>query len=154
MSLPSPLHALPTLGPKAAKALASIGVETVEDLLLDIPTRYEDFRISKPLALVRAGEMVSVEGRLLSVVARRSPRKHMLLTRAVVEDESGTLGITWFGQPYLAKTLRVGSTLLLSGKIDDAFGLTLVNPQWEVKQEGKEGLQAGNSRPYIALRRE
>jgi ATP-dependent DNA helicase RecG len=139
------------IGPKVAKALQGLELCTVGDVLLDFPIRYEDFRLSKPLALVRAGETVSVEGRLLSIVCRRSPRKRMLLTQAVVEDESGTLGVTWFGQPYLAKTLRVGSTLLLSGTADDAFGLALVNPQWEVKREGKVTVTAGRLAPLYSL---
>ena len=50
---------------------------------------------------------------------------------AVIEDGSGKIKAVWFHQPYLVKTLKVGDRLSLSGKVDERYGLSIVNPQFE-----------------------
>ena len=44
MNLHQPLSVLPGIGPKSAEKYKKLGIETVEDLLLYFPFRYEDFK--------------------------------------------------------------------------------------------------------------
>ncbi len=122
---------LPGIGPSMAKSYARLGVTTIRDLLLAFPFRYEDFRTVRGIADVQAGEVTTVQGTLVSIRSRRSPRKRMMLTEAVVEDGTGSITAVWFHQPYLVKTLKVGDRLSLSGKVDERYGLSIVNPQFE-----------------------
>ena len=114
-----------------ARAYARSGIHTIGDLLLAFPFRYEDFRTVRGIADVRPGETTTVQGTLTSIRSRRSPRKRMMLTEAVIEDSTGSITAVWFHQPYLAKTLKVGDHLSLSGKVDEHYGLSIVNPQFE-----------------------
>ena len=60
MSLP--LTHLPEVSARIAELLAQLGILTVEDLLFHLPLRYEDRTQIKPLATVKAGQTVLVEG--------------------------------------------------------------------------------------------
>ncbi len=56
----------------------------------------------------------------------------MSLTEAVLKDDSGKLTALWFNQPYLQKSLTVGSTYRLAGKVTASkFGLRLISPLHE-----------------------
>ncbi|HJN85468.1 MAG TPA: OB-fold nucleic acid binding domain-containing protein, partial [Patescibacteria group bacterium] len=132
-----PITALPGIGPKLSVNYRKLGIETVRDLLFAFPFRYEDYRTIRGIADLSPGETTTVQGSITSIRSRRSPRKKMTLTEATIEDATGTITAVWFHQPYIAKTLKVGDRVSLSGKIDDKFGLSIVNPQFEtIKDSG------------------
>ena len=120
--------ALPGIGAQAVKDLKNLGVVSVRDLLLYFPYRYDDFSIVKPIPSLRSGDTVTVTGVIKTIESRKAKNRKMTLTEALVENESGTLKVMWFNQPYLEKTLRAGKTIALAGTIDSKFGITLVNP--------------------------
>ena len=51
MNLHQPLSVLPGVGPKSAEKFKKLGIETLEDLLLYFPFRYEDFKTRNVLEL-------------------------------------------------------------------------------------------------------
>lgn len=51
MNLHQPLSVLQGIGPKSAEKYKKLGIETVEDLLLYFPFRYEDFKSKNVLDL-------------------------------------------------------------------------------------------------------
>jgi ATP-dependent DNA helicase RecG len=52
-----------------------------------------------------------------------------------VADDTGSLKVVWFNQPFLAKALHPGDTLWMAGKVEqNVFGTTLVNPTWEKRE--------------------
>ena len=51
MNLHQPLTVLPGVGPKSAEKFAKLGLETLQDLLLYFPFRYEDFKSKNVLDL-------------------------------------------------------------------------------------------------------
>ena len=61
MNLHQPLSVLPGIGPKSAEKYKKLGIETVEDLLLYFPFRYEDFK-SKNVLDLEDGEKAVVSG--------------------------------------------------------------------------------------------
>ncbi|HBU27986.1 TPA: ATP-dependent DNA helicase RecG, partial [Candidatus Uhrbacteria bacterium] len=122
---------LPGIGPKLAKAYTYLGIQTIRDLLFAFPLRYEDFREIKGIADVEPGVATTIRGTVTSIRSRRSARKKMVLTEATIEDGTGTISAVWFHQPYIARILKTGDHLSLSGKIDDGYGLSIVNPQFE-----------------------
>src|SRR5438105_7957819 len=58
-------------------------------------------------------------------------RKHMQIARATVSDESGTMTIVWFNQPYIAKQLHPGDQVLLAGTVELNGGLVMKSPDYE-----------------------
>ena len=61
MNLHQPLSVLPGVGPKSAEKFAKLGIETLQDLLLYFPFRYEDFQ-SKQVLDLEDGEKAVIFG--------------------------------------------------------------------------------------------
>ena len=123
------------IGPKMAKRLKKLGIETASDLLFHFPFRYDDFSKVIPIREIRAiGQMrpICIKGRILEIKNQRSPKGRMFLTHALVSDDSASIKVVWFNQPFLTKILKKGDQVLLAGKVEYGFhGLTLQNPSYE-----------------------
>ncbi len=132
MNLETRLTALNKVGKVLSGRLKKLGLVTVEDLLFYFPFRYEDYSQTKKIADLEDGEEVTIKGKIEIIANKRSPRKKMIITEAIVVDETDRLKVVWFGQPFIGKTLKVGDTVYLSGKVkDDRFGMQLVGPAYE-----------------------
>jgi ATP-dependent DNA helicase RecG len=126
MQLSNQLTGLPTVGKKIGASLKRLGLITVEDLLYYFPFRYEDFSKTFIIDELEEGHQVTIKGTIETIASKRSPRKRMIITEAIVADESGRLRVTWFGQPFISKVLKAGDVVYLSGKITgNAFGLQM-----------------------------
>lgn len=119
-----------------AKDFKKLDIITIQDLLLYFPFRYEDLSKVSTIEDLVPDEVATVQGRVVSIKARRSPRKRMMLTEGIIEDDTGRIKVVWFNQPYLAKSLRSGTKVSLSGRVDDKYGLSLVNPIYEILKPG------------------
>jgi len=125
--LSTPVSGLPGNGDKAAADFASIGIKTVRDLLWYVPFRYDDFSRREMIAKVPFNIPVTIDATVKSIKLRPG-KGRMTIIDAVIEDESGELKVIWFNQPYLVKTLPVGSRHSFAGLVDYRFGKTLSNP--------------------------
>ena len=65
MNLHQSLTVLPGVGPKSAEKFAKLGLETLQDLLLYFPFRYEDFK-SKNVLDLEDGEKAVVSGQVVT----------------------------------------------------------------------------------------
>ena len=81
------------VGPKTAERLVSVGIRTVFDVLLHLPTRYEDRSQVSEVASLRDGESATVLARIVSsrVVFAK---KRML--QCQVQDDTGVLSLRFF----------------------------------------------------------
>ncbi|HVC86762.1 MAG TPA: ATP-dependent DNA helicase RecG [Gaiellaceae bacterium] len=109
---------LPGVGVTLARRLRGFGIETVRDLLLHAPRRYESAVDQVPIASLGAAEgEVAIEGRVVSARARPLRGRRTLVT-ALVRDSSGaTVSASFFNQPWLADQLVPGTKLRLRGKL-------------------------------------
>ncbi len=132
MNLDINVTQLNRVGTALGKRLKHLGVDTVRDLLFYFPLRYEDFSQIVPIKNLVEGDQVTIKGRIELISNKRSPRKRMMITESVVADETGQIRIVWFGQPFIAKTLRVGDMVYFSGRVTgDMFGTQMVSPSYE-----------------------
>lgn len=137
MNLESSIESLSGIGPRYLSLLKRIGIESVGDLLYHFPFRYEDLSTIKKIAELTEGEIVTIRGKIWEIQNIRA-RTGKFLTRAVVNDGSGSLGMVWFNQPYLTKALKVGQSVSLAGKVSIYNSkLTLVSPDYEIYTTGK-----------------
>jgi ATP-dependent DNA helicase RecG len=61
----------------------------------------------------------------------------MRSTEAIVGDETGTVRVIWFNQPYLAKRLSTGTRVALSGKVELFRGQKVFqSPEYEFLESG------------------
>jgi len=141
---------LPGIGEVVARDLKKMGVETINDLLFYFPFRYDDLSKVCLISELAPGEVATIQGRVSTIKSRRSPRKRMMLTEGVVEDETGRIKVIWFNQPYLAKSLKPGTVVSLSGQVDDKYGLAMANPIYEIVS-GSETKHTGRIVPIYSL---
>ncbi|MCI0519844.1 MAG: ATP-dependent DNA helicase RecG [Chloroflexi bacterium] len=133
---PAALHAsvtvLPQVGPRHAQTLERLGLRTLRDMLYYLPRRYDDYSQLKPINRLEYGDEVTVLGTVQSAVNRPVRGGRLQLTEAVITDGSGALRVTWFNQPWVAKRLRAGMQLAVSGKVEQYLGRPIMNgPEWE-----------------------
>ncbi|OGH69191.1 MAG: ATP-dependent DNA helicase RecG [Candidatus Magasanikbacteria bacterium RIFCSPHIGHO2_02_FULL_45_10] len=126
------LEHLPRVGKTMVNRLHNLGLFTTLDLLYHFPFRYEDFRQLVPINQLRAGQSVTIKGKIELIANRRSPRKRMVLTETLLSDGTGSLRVVWFNQPFLTKNLAIGDEVFLSGTVKvDMLGPELVSPAYE-----------------------
>jgi ATP-dependent DNA helicase RecG len=141
LALSSPVEALLGVGARRAALLHTLGVERVEDLLWQLPWRYENRAATMPLGALRVGQDVTVCGEVRCVDEVVTARRRLRILRAVLSDASGTVTLKWFNQPYLRRRLAPGQRLMCSGRVKGTGGLLfpeMDNPQFEVMGAGDQ----------------
>lgn len=120
------------VGEATARKLKKLGIATVKDLLFYFPWRYDDFSRVVPINKLVSGVSANVVGTIELIQNRRSRRRRMYLTEALINDGSETLKVIWFNQPFIARNLRPGDRISLAGKVDENYGsLAMVSPVYE-----------------------
>jgi ATP-dependent DNA helicase RecG len=138
LSLDSPITELYRVGRSTAADFKRLGLEKVRDLLFYFPFRYEEYQEGTMIADLKPGEIASVRGLIELISNRKSPRRRIYVTEALIADESGTIKATWFNQPFLAKTYHPGDEVSLAGKVQDNYGqIFLSSPVIEKLGHGK-----------------
>ncbi len=150
--LDSSVSMLSGIGAKTKKILESIKIETCKDLIFYFPFRYDDFSVISAIKDVQPGMTVTVQGVVQLLQNRRSPMKKKVLTEGLIEDETGSIKVVWFNQPFLIKNISIGDRISLSGKVNDHFyDLQLLSPSYEKIESGKEGLHTARLVPVYPL---
>jgi ATP-dependent DNA helicase RecG len=107
---------LPGVGRRRAESLRRLGLRCVADLLRHLPARYERETDAETIGGIGGGEldqMISVEGEVATTRTARGRRSRF---EAVLEDETGTLLLTWFNAPWLRTKLHPGTRIRVTGK--------------------------------------
>lgn len=143
-----PIEKLKGVTAKIVKPLKNLGIGTVRDLLWRIPTRYDDFSRIVPIAKLRPNDVATVRARVDGAENKRTWKKNMAVTTAVVSDTTGNISAVWFNQPFLAKTLAPGRVVRLSGKVVYENGkLFFQNPAYETVGRSDDPIHTGRLVP-------
>lgn len=132
VSLEDKVGSIKGVGPKSEILLNKLEIFTIKDLLYHFPFRYEDrTRIYKISELTPNQEypLIVKIAKITNIFTNRGFR----ITKATVEDSSGQADAVWFNQHFISKSLIPGTTILLTGKIDqDNKRPTFNSPEWEI----------------------
>ncbi|PZO65984.1 MAG: ATP-dependent DNA helicase RecG [Paracoccus denitrificans] len=111
------IETLPGIGPKAAVALATMGVTRPRDLLLTLPQNGMQRRTIESLADLRPPEVVTVR---VTVTRHIAPVGRGRPWRVICSDGSRDIAVVLFHarQPWVESQLPIGSTRILSGKVE------------------------------------
>lgn len=145
-----PLESIAGVGPRLAKVLLEMKIETVGDLLAHYPLRYLDLGTVKEIARVREGDEVTVVGLVKEAQLRRGYRGRMTILTVGVFDGTGYVEAVWFNQAYVADKLPIGTKVALSGRVTRKYGrLQLAAPFYDVIEEEQtgQGLNTGRIIP-------
>lgn len=99
--LTQPCEELPGVGPVLAKKLKTCGIQTVQDLLLHLPHRYQDRTHITPIQDLRANDWCVVTGRVCKVEVKQGKRS---ILNCYIEDKTGVLRLRFFhfNRPQIA----------------------------------------------------
>lgn len=121
-ALDLPVTKLTGIGKVKAEAFGKLSIRTVGDLLLHFPSRYENRGLITPL---RDGSLTMAQSYVLTVATPpRSARigGRMTITKFRAFDDSGTIEVTYFNQPYVADRIHVGETFRFYGRLTEKKG--------------------------------
>ncbi|MDH3785447.1 MAG: ATP-dependent DNA helicase RecG, partial [Acidobacteriota bacterium] len=131
---------------RQVKAVGAAGLETVEDLLLYLPFRYEDRRRFETLSgLVVDGPPATLSVVVASTKLIRTRRRGFSIFEAMLEDESGKRRAVWYNQPFLARVIKEDDRLLVfcrasKGRYKDPI---LENPDYEKLDDEADETERG-----------
>ena len=137
LQLTTGLMQVPSIGPRHAPAFAALGLRCVADLLLHLPARYEQVEAEQPIGdleqLVGTADRSEVHATARGEVVkvkRGFGRKGRI--EVTVEDETGTLELAFFNQPWMQRRLHPGQWLRVVGPVRrHRASLQMANPRWE-----------------------
>jgi ATP-dependent DNA helicase RecG len=114
-----------------ATKYAAIGLRTVGDLVDNYPRRYEDYSVVSSIASIRPGA-VTIRA-VIKQAKGHYVRRGMHVTDAVASDETGSVRIIWFNQPYREASLKPGQEYYISGVFELSHQrLSISNPSIEL----------------------
>lgn len=132
MDLKSPIRQAGKALSLYARRLEKLGIETLEDLLYHVPFRYEDYSIHSPITKLQEGEIVTVRGQVLAM-KNEYTRAFKTIQKAKIADDTGTIDIIWFNQPFLTQYIKEGILVTLSGKVSrHTSKLVMESPEYEM----------------------
>ncbi len=117
------------------KALAKLGLKTIEDLLYYFPVRYGNTSEIKTISALVAGDSAVVYGKISGLKTSKAYVKKIPMSEGIVEDDSGRVKLVWFNQPYIAKMVINGQLVRVEGKVSakrNGTEIYLSNPKIEV----------------------
>lgn len=128
------IASLKGVGEKLAQKLSLLGIKTKKDLIFYYPRKYDNFsEISKihdlnPGSVTIRASIKQANGRYV--------RRGMHITEAVVSDDTGSVRLVWFNQPYRAKALKPGAEYFISGNYEISRGrFAIMNPGAELASD-------------------
>lgn len=112
-----PVTALKTVHRTAAEKLAAVQIETVHDLLHQIPRRYIDLTDPHSLADAdAASDAVAIVGNVTRITPASGPGG---IVKVGVRDDNGAyLHCRWFNAPYIARRVKTGQRVVVRGRVE------------------------------------
>ncbi len=110
------------VGPQRSKALKRLGIDTVFDLLWNVPRTYINRNRKDKIASLSDGVVASIQGRVMNA-SNNQTRRGFNIFKALIKDDTGMITAIWFNQPYLSRQLKTGQEIYLSGKVKSVYGV-------------------------------
>ncbi|MBI2330331.1 ATP-dependent DNA helicase RecG [Candidatus Daviesbacteria bacterium] len=141
MELQTSLSQITGIGPGLLYKLKRLNLNTIEDLIYHFPFRYDDFSNTTSALEAQIGETVTLQGEIWSI-QNIYTRSRKIITKAVFNDGTSPIELTWFNSSWLTKQIQTGDRLQVSGKITKYKNkISIIAPRWE-KADHLEGVRA------------
>ncbi|WP_029687569.1 ATP-dependent DNA helicase RecG [Thermoanaerobacter sp. A7A] len=137
------------VGPKRAKLLKKLGINTVEDLLFYFPKDYENRSDILKIEDLKVGEKQTFRG-YIAGSPREIKTSKVIITKVPVKDGTGVVELVWYNQPYIKNNFKIGEEYIINGKLQFKYGQLIVeNPVLEKSEDFK--LNTGRIVPIYGL---
>jgi ATP-dependent DNA helicase RecG len=147
--LDAPVSAVKGISGMLTARFARLGVRTVHDLLYFFPNRHLDYSHLRTISQLAEGAEQTItanvwEIRVIMPGGRRS-------TEATLGDATGNMRAVWFSNPWVAKNLKTGDQIVLSGRVKIFQGRPVFeSPEWELLED-RELIHTGRLVPLYPL---
>lgn len=119
------------VGESLATKFGKLGISTINDLLRYYPRKYEDYSQVTPIAKLKTGQ-VTILGSIKQAKGRWI-RGGLHITEAVASDDTGSVRLVWFNQPYRANAIKPDTPYYISGNFELNYRrLSIMNPSMEL----------------------
>ena len=137
-SLTDSVANLKGVGPKRVADLATLGIDTIEDLLTYYPTRYNDFTPTD-IESAKDKQKITLQGVVVSepLLVRYGYRRNRLTFRMQVGNE--VVIATFFNQPYIKKQIELNQQVTVMGKWDASRRQVTGNKLLKEKADDRNG---------------
>ncbi len=146
------------IGPQGATLLAKLGISTVWDLLRHMPRRYEDRTKFRLIAELQPGEFATIRAKVIGVENSQSRQRRMNITKVTMSDDTGSIHLVFFQQPYLLRQFQKWSTLrtelIVYGLVKEGFNwgvLEMERAEWEEASDNPDSLSSNRIVPIYPL---
>ena len=112
------LDQLKGVGPAQQRLFAVLGVNTIEDLIANVPRAYTDYSHVQTISKLKPGKVTLLV--TFSGISSRYVRRGMHITEALASDATGSVKVVWFNQPFRKTSIKANAQYYLSGE----FGLS------------------------------
>ncbi len=151
MKLEDSISKLTGIGPKKLKALESISIKTISELLNYFPRRYIDRNFSDTI-LLKHGEIVTLIVTVIDSYLAHGKRSRLLVGVKTKNHERISL-VFFSGVNYFQSVFKTGMNLVISGKLEYFRGLQISHPDYEVisSETEEDFVHAGRIIPLYSL---
>ena len=119
------------VGPKRAKQLKAYGIETIYDLVNNIPRKYLDRTNIKKINQAQIGEQAVVIGKVVSKNMKMIGKRRLF--QVTISDGTGELQCVWFnGLSWIIEKFNINDEIAAYGKIEFYNGLKITHPDFDV----------------------
>lgn len=135
LKLSSPITDVPRIGPAKAKFFQKLGVTHIRDILYTFPRRYDDFSRVTPIKDLKAGQKLTVRGKIKTVKGSWGfyGRRRIFRLFVDIEDDTGVLNVTWYNLRFLEKQLWEGREILVAGEAESSPHPTSPSSEGEIE---------------------
>lgn len=134
MQLTDSLGKIKGIGEKTEQKFHKLSLFSVNDLLEHYPRGYEVYEMPKPISSAIEGTTIAIEAGIATIAEVKKIRNLQIIT-CMVRDPSGMIKLTWFNQPFLKNTLRMGARFVFRGKVTRKNGSLVIQQPKIYKQE-------------------
>lgn len=134
MRLDDSVSAIKGVGPSLVEKFAKLGVHTIAQLVDYYPRKYNDFSEITPISKLKPG-VITLKARITGSAGRYA-RRGMHITEAVASDETGSVRLIWFNQPYRKNAIKPDTEYFISGEyVFRNQRLSVINPSIELASD-------------------
>lgn len=132
MALYDKISTIKGIGAQRAEKLASLGIETVRDMLYYFPSAVDDRRITKKITELTDGETVCITAIVGAQPTVKRIRKGFSVYSLPLRDDTGVITAVFYNNPYVMNNFKTGSYYNFYGKIEYKFGQKkIITPIYE-----------------------
>jgi len=144
-----PLTAIKGISEALSKKLNKLNIYTIYDMCTQYPSRHLDYGLLKKINQLQAGSEETIRAFVWEAGIKKGAKGRQS-SEAVLGDDSGNVRALWFNNPYVAKNLKSGDEVIVSGRINILNGRAVFeSPEWEYAD--KAGTHTGRLVPIYPL---